>query len=147
MCGCVCVYVYTYVYMRVCVYVYTHYFSTCHWFGRFYFCTNLLKIQALAWLLPVNSTSKYITAAREHPSPLCEGKTAKQDSDPHVWGMLMSYVTISCMSLSEHTTCCFVVTSGHRTGKGQFSFQSQRKAMPKNAQTTSQLHSSHTLVK
>ena len=31
--------------------------------------------------------------------------------------------------------------------KGQFSFQSQRKAMPKNAQTTSQSHSSHTLVK
>ena len=29
----------------------------------------------------------------------------------------------------------------------QFSFQSQRKAMPKNAQTTAQLHSSHTLVK
>ena len=37
--------------------------------------------------------------------------------------------------------------SGHRTGKRQFSFQSQRKAMPKNAQTTAQLHSSHTLVK
>ena len=32
------------------------------------------------------------------------------------------------------------LSSGHRTGKGQFSFQSQRKAMPKNAQTTSQLH-------
>ena len=31
--------------------------------------------------------------------------------------------------------------------KGKFSFQSQRKAMPKNAQTTTQLHSSHTLVK
>ena len=31
----------------------------------------------------------------------------------------------------------------HRTGKGQFSFQSQRKAMPKNAQTPAQLHSSH----
>ena len=29
------------------------------------------------------------------------------------------------------------------TGKGQFSFQSQRKAMPKYAQTTTQLHSSH----
>ena len=29
----------------------------------------------------------------------------------------------------------------------QFSFQSQRKAMPKNAQTTAQLHSSHMLVK
>ena len=31
--------------------------------------------------------------------------------------------------------------------KRQFSFQSQRKAMPKNAQTTAQLHSSHKLVK
>ena len=39
------------------------------------------------------------------------------------------------------------LSSGHRTGKGQFSFQSRRKAMPKNAQTTAQLHSSHTLVK
>ena len=34
-------------------------------------------------------------------------------------------------------------SSGQGTGKGQFSFQSQRKAMPKNAQTTTQLHSSH----
>ena len=39
------------------------------------------------------------------------------------------------------------LSSGHRTGKSQFSFQSQRKAMPKNAQTTAQLHSSHRLVK
>ena len=31
--------------------------------------------------------------------------------------------------------------------KGQFSSQSQRKAMSKNAQTTTQLHSSHMLVK
>ena len=39
------------------------------------------------------------------------------------------------------------LSSGHRTGKGQFSFQSHRKAMPKNAQTTVQLHSSHMLAK
>ena len=39
------------------------------------------------------------------------------------------------------------LSSGHRTGKGQFSFQSQGKAMPKNVQTTSQLHSSYTLAK
>src|SRR5574340_695716 len=38
------------------------------------------------------------------------------------------------------------LSSGHRTGKRQFSFQSQRKAIPKNAQTTAQLHSSHTPV-
>ena len=31
------------------------------------------------------------------------------------------------------------------TGKGQFLCQSQRKAIPKNAQTTAQLHSSHML--
>ena len=39
------------------------------------------------------------------------------------------------------------LSSGHETGKGQFSFKSQRKAMPKNAQTTTLLYSSHTLVK
>ena len=38
------------------------------------------------------------------------------------------------------------LSSSHRTGKGQFSFQLQRKAMPKNAQTTTQLYSSHTLA-
>ena len=31
--------------------------------------------------------------------------------------------------------------------KNQFSFQSQRRAMPKNAQTSAQLHSSQTLAK
>ena len=39
------------------------------------------------------------------------------------------------------------LSSGHRTGKGQFSFQSQRKAILKNAQTTAQLYSSHMLAK
>ena len=39
------------------------------------------------------------------------------------------------------------LNSGHRTGKGQFSFQSQRKAMSKNAQTTEKLYSSHMLAK
>ena len=48
-----------------------------------------------------------------------------------------------------HAICqqIWKISSGYRTGNGQFSFQSQRKAMPKNAQTTAQLHSSHTLVK
>ena len=48
-----------------------------------------------------------------------------------------------------HSICQQIgkLSSGHRTGKGQSSFQSQRKAMPKNAQTTTQLHSSHMLEK
>ena len=35
------------------------------------------------------------------------------------------------------------LSGDHRTGKYQFSFQSQRKAMPKNVQAAAQLHSSH----
>ena len=48
-----------------------------------------------------------------------------------------------------HSTCQQTgkLSSGHRTGKGQFSFKSQRKAMPKNVQTTAQLHLSHMLAK
>ena len=38
------------------------------------------------------------------------------------------------------------LSSGHRTGKGQFSFQSQRRAMPKNVQTAAQLHLFHMLA-
>ena len=38
------------------------------------------------------------------------------------------------------------LSSGHRTGKVQFSFQSQRRAMPKNAQTTIQMCSFHILA-
>ena len=38
------------------------------------------------------------------------------------------------------------LSSGHRTGKGQISFQTQRKAMPEIVQSTTQLHSSHTLA-
>ena len=63
----------------------------------------------------------------------------------------VSYFNSSKMMLSK---CCTQYTSkfgelssGHRTGKGQFSFQSQRKAMPKNDQTITKLHSCHMLVK
>ena len=45
-----------------------------------------------------------------------------------------------------HSTCQQIWKT-HRTGKGQFSFHLQRKAMPKNAHTTAQLHSSDMLVK
>ena len=47
---------------------------------------------------------------------------------------------------TQYASKCGKLSSGHRTGKGQFSFQSQRNATPKNVQTTTQLHSSHMLV-
>ena len=44
-----------------------------------------------------------------------------------------------------HSICQqMVYLSGHHTVKCQFSFQSQRKAIPKNIQTIAQLYSSHT---
>ena len=39
------------------------------------------------------------------------------------------------------------LNSGHRTRKGQFSFQSQKRAMPKKIQTTVQLGSFHMLIR
>ena len=38
------------------------------------------------------------------------------------------------------------LSSSQKTEKGQYSFQLQRKTMPKNVQTTAQLHSSHMLA-
>ena len=53
------------------------------------------------------------------------------------------------MIVLKHFTQCASkfgkFSSGHRTEKGQFSFQSQRRAMPKNVQTTVQLCSFHML--
>ena len=41
-----------------------------------------------------------------------------------------------CKCYAQYASKFGKLSSGHRTGKGQFSFQSQRKAMPKNVQTT-----------
>ena len=38
------------------------------------------------------------------------------------------------------------LSRGHRTGKGQFSFQTQKKAMPNDTQTTVQLCLFHMLA-
>ena len=57
------------------------------------------------------------------------------------WKMMLWKCCTQCASTFEK------LSSGHRTGKGQFSFQSQKKTTPKNAKTTAQLYSFHTLVK
>ena len=49
-----------------------------------------------------------------------------------------------------HSICqqIWKIGSGHRTGKGQFSFQSQRKAMPNNIQRLALIsHSSKVMLK
>ena len=54
---------------------------------------------------------------------------------------------VKMLQICEYGSKFGKLSSCHRTGKGQFSFQSQRKAMSNNAQTTTQLHSSHMLAK
>ena len=61
------------------------------------------------------------------------------NSNPWMW--------LKCRCCTQYASKFGKLSSGHRTRKGQFSFQSQRKAMTKNVQTTAQLHSSHMLVK
>ena len=61
------------------------------------------------------------------------------------------------MEIPDHLTCLLsnlyagleaTVRIGHgQAGKGQFSFQSQKKAMPKNVHTIVQLHAYHMLAK
>ena len=48
-----------------------------------------------------------------------------------------------------HSTCqqIWKIQQWPQDWKGQFSFESLRKAMPKNVQTTAQLHSFHMLAK
>ena len=63
------------------------------------------------------------------------------------WSCFKSWKMMLCKCCTQYASKFGKLSSGHRTGKGQFSFQSQRKEMPKNLQTTTQLHSSHMLVK
>ena len=61
-----------------------------------------------------------------------------------LWGFCFHLSNIfSWLPWANHKGFIFIFTL---PGKGQFSFQSLRKAMPKNAQTTTQLLSSHTLA-
>ena len=63
------------------------------------------------------------------------------------WSYFKSWKMMLWKCCTQYANKFGKLSSGHRTGKGQFSFQSQRKAMLKNVQTATQLHSSHMLVK
>ena len=53
-------------------------------------------------------------------------------------------LTLVCLSVRKLFS---PLGKAHRTGQSQFSFQSQRKATPKNTQSTTQLNSPHMLAK
>ena len=72
-------------------------------------------------------------------------KAGGGDGIPVELFQILKDVAVKCCT--QYASKFGKLSSGHRTGKSQFSFQSQRKAMPKNVQTTAQLHSFHMLVK
>ena len=74
-------------------------------------------------------------------------KASRGDGIPVELVQILKDDAVKVLQICQHVSKFGKFNSGHRTGKGQFSFQSQRKAMPKNAQTTTQLHSSQMLVK
>ena len=71
----------------------------------------------------------------------------KASGGDRIPGVLFPILEVLLKCCTQYASKFGKLSNGHRTGKGQFSFQSQRKAMPKNAQTTTQLDLSHTLVK
>ena len=77
----------------------------------------------------------------------CSKITASKFKEEYQWSYFKSWKMMLWKCCTLYASKFGKLSSGHRTGKGKFSFQSQRKAMPKNAQTTAQLHSSHKLVK
>jgi len=59
-----------------------------------------------------------------------------------------AFLELSCFESAALNISANLENSSVDTGlEGQFSFQSHRKAMPKNVQTPAQIHSSHTLAK
>ena len=71
-------------------------------------------------------------------------KASRSDRIPTELFQILKDMLFKCCS--QYVRKFGKLSSDHRTGKGQFSLQSQRKAMTKNVQTITQLHSSHTLT-
>ena len=64
------------------------------------------------------------------------------------WSYFKSWKMILWKCSTQYASKFGKLSSSHRTGKGQFSFQSQRKAIPKNAQTTALIsHASKVMLK
>ena len=84
--------------------------------------------------------SLYLGTSQRSSAPLGIITTNKANGDDGIPVELFQIVALNMPANLENS-------SGHRTGKGQFSLQSQRKAMPKNVQTTTQLQSFHMLAK
>ena len=95
--------------------------------------SDLLVTPKLLTLLITTSCGKFFKRWKNYLSP--EEAVCRTRSNDCNWTWNVDWFKIGKLS------------SGHRTGNSQFSFQCQRKAIPNNAQNTAQLHLSLTLAK
>ena len=72
-------------------------------------------------------------------------KASRGDVIPVELFQILKMMLLKCYT--EYASKFGKLSSGHRVGKYLFSFQSQRRAVPKNVQTTIQLYSLHMLVR
>ena len=72
-------------------------------------------------------------------------KASEGDRSPVELHQIQKVMLWKCCS--QYASKVGKFSSGHKTGKDPFSFQCQIRAIPKNFQTTAQLHSSQVLVK
>ena len=76
---------------------------------------------------------------------IAKNKATKCDGIAVAYLKSLKMLLLKCHT--QHATKFENLSSGHRTGKGQFSLQSQRKAVSENIQITAQLHSFQMLAK
>ena len=72
-------------------------------------------------------------------------KTSGGDGIPAELFQILKMMLLKCYT--QYFSKFGKLNSGHRTGKVQFSFQAQRRAMSKNVQTIIQLHLFHMLAR
>ena len=132
--------------------------------GQKWYGPNKQKILRRGWKNTQNYTKEILNNPDNHdgviagPEPdilecqvkwglgsITTNKTSGGDGSPVELFQILKVDAVKV--LTQYVSKFGNLSSGHRTGKGQFSFQSRRKAMPKNVQTTAQLHSSHMLAK
>ena len=109
------------------------------------FASSSMFTRPLANQLPLLQVSWQLFAGKTFSQPAWCRKCFPRGMDLYAIGIneLISH----CQQCVDCNRSYFINKDIFESGKGQFSFQSQRKAMPKNGQTTAHLHSSHMLVK
>ena len=76
---------------------------------------------------------------------ITKNKATTADGIPVELFQILKKILLKCCT--QYASKFGKLSSGHRIGKGQVSFQSQRRAMPNNVHITAQLDSFHMLAR